>query len=353
MFRQQQVHPDQAEIYDQPNFNSYGKRSFKGIMLMGVAIAFGVGILIWGLPKASDEEARASQQLNTYARTNGAQQVAAYQPAAGAGQKEMAMPGQQAAQKKEDEGILASIKDAFSSLLPTTSYNGASGGSSIGASGAVMAPSGQLQDAMLTMEIQGMKAEAISEAAETSGALQSATTSIYDFIGNEVQDSNKDTLGMVHDVIIDKETGEGIAILVDTNNNYYGSPLRALSYEEVVSENADKGVKISTNDDVVENRTAFDYNNMDGEKYISLISLREGLIMDYENNQVGSVEGVTYKDSQAQEIYIRLDEAMVPAGKKHLFELPFTDAQTQKGNSGYNIVLTENQTRELAEYLYQ
>lgn len=353
MFRQQQIHPDQAEIYDQPNFNSYGKRSFKGILLMGVAIAFGASVLIWGISKGN-EEARANQELSAYARTSTDAEMAATQPQAGAGQTMSKMPRQADAQPQENQGILSSIKSAISSLgaaLPMAS--GPYDGETVAPSGAVVSSSGQFHDAMLTMEIQEKQAEAITEAAETAGSPKSISGSIYDYIGNEVQDSDKSALGIVHDVIIDRETGEGIAILVDTNNNYYGSPLRALSYEEVVSENAEEGVEILTSEDVVENRSAFDYQNLNGDKYVSLLFLQKGKIVDFENREVGAIEGVTYRESKAQDIYIRLDETMVPAGKKHVFELPFSKAQTLESANGYDVKLTKDQTRKLAAYLYQ
>ena len=143
-----------------------------------------------------------------------------------------------------------------------------------------------------------------------------------------------------------------MAILVDTNNRYYGSPLRALSYEEVLSQNKEGDIKTITSKDNLESRAAFDYQNLNDGQYVSLKLLQDGQILDFENRVVGSVEAIEYKDAKAQNVYIRLDPNYVPKGKEDVYRIPFNDLASVKGKAGYNMKLSETQTRDLAEYLF-
>ncbi len=178
--------------------------------------------------------------------------------------------------------------------------------------------------------------------------------SVADIIGGEVKGSKGNHTGTVHDIIINKETGEAKTIIMkEDGKSYYDRDLAALNFKNIISQDANGDTQMTITENQIENKKDFDYNVIvNSEKYLSLKSLRKGQLLDFENNVAGEVDAVIYNNAEVQKIYFALRAALSPTGKPITFGLPYDAVQVVLNPDGYDVKLTKEQTFSLAESLF-
>jgi len=130
--------------------------------------------------------------------------------------------------------------------------------------------------------------------------------SIYDVVGSDVIGRKGEKAGEVHDILINKETGEARAVIVDQNaDTYYDRDLARLNFKNIYTQQPDGDVRATITEDTLEDKKEFIYMNMD-DRFISLRHLRSGQILDFEGNVAGEVDAIIYRNAEAQRIFFAL-----------------------------------------------
>jgi sporulation protein YlmC with PRC-barrel domain len=176
--------------------------------------------------------------------------------------------------------------------------------------------------------------------------------SIYDVVGSDVIGRTGKKAGEVHDVLINKETGEARAVIVDQNaDTYYHQDLARLNFKNIYTQQPDGDVRATITENAFEDKKEFVYMNMD-ERFISLRHLRSGQILDFEGNVAGEVDAIIYRNAEAQRIFFAVKPSLSSTGSSQLFGIPYESANVVENPDGYDIQLTKAQTKSLAESLY-
>lgn len=177
--------------------------------------------------------------------------------------------------------------------------------------------------------------------------------SLYDVVGSDVVDIKGRRAGNVHDIIVDKETGEAGAVIVDEKGQSYRRELAFLSYQKVQKQEASGRVTLTVTDNKFEDNKEFRYTKLNEEGYVSLRNLRDGQVLDDQGKVAGQIEAVIYENAEAQTIVLKLKPSLTPKNKGREFSLNFEDANIIQNPDGYDIKLTAEQTEDLAKTLYE
>jgi sporulation protein YlmC with PRC-barrel domain len=176
--------------------------------------------------------------------------------------------------------------------------------------------------------------------------------SAYDVIGGSVYDSQDNYAGEIHDIIIEKQTGNAIAVVADQDDNLYENDLKAITINNVRAENNFGDIHMTVSENALESRQAFNYGNFDENRFISLKRLQNGKVLDFENKEAGMINAIVYKNKEAQRIYFTLDPGLTPEGEAILLSIPYDAINIVESNGQYNIVLSRKQTEALADIIY-
>lgn len=191
-------------------------------------------------------------------------------------------------------------------------------------------------------------AKAIADADTNDGYRHS----IKDVVGSDVVDKDGDQFGRVHDIVVNKKTGEGMAVIVDGAGEYHESQLSSLSYKNVLMQDSEGSVLMTVTGNAFQEKDGFEYTNMDNDKFISLRLLHGGQLLDDLGEVAGDVDAVIYQNAEAQKIYFVLDTALSPNADVVEFSLPFTEVNIIKNPDGYDVKMTKAQTEKLAQLLF-
>ncbi|MAI61804.1 MAG: hypothetical protein CBB87_04815 [Micavibrio sp. TMED27] len=176
--------------------------------------------------------------------------------------------------------------------------------------------------------------------------------SIYDVVGSDVVGRKGEKTGEVHDILINIETGEARAVIVDQNaNGYYGRDLTRLNFKNISTQQSDGDVQATVTEDTLEDKKEFLYENTD-DRFVSLRHLRSGQILDFEGNVTGEVDAIIYRNAEAQRIFFAIKPTLSPTGESQLFGLPYEAVNVVENPDGYDIQLTKEQTKSLAKIMY-
>ena len=177
--------------------------------------------------------------------------------------------------------------------------------------------------------------------------------SIYDVVGSDVVDIKGDDAGKIHDILVNRETGEAKAIIIDGDGATYERDVVKLKFEKVFKQDTDGDVKLSVTDNDVADKKEFVYEGLEDSPYVSLRHLRAGQILDYQGKVAGEVDAIIYENAEAQKIYFALKPSLSPTGQSKKFGIPFDAVNIVVNPDGYDIKLNKEQTEALAESLYK
>lgn len=175
--------------------------------------------------------------------------------------------------------------------------------------------------------------------------------SVLDVIGSDVRGSRGENSGRVFDILIHKKTGHAKTIIMAEDETMYSQDLIALKFEKIALQKPNGDVISSITEDAMEDKASFDYSKI-GDDYLSLKRLRHGQLLDDEGNVAGQIDAVIYTNAEVQKIYFSLAPKLSPNKKKITFGLPYDQIKVVENPDGYDVVMTKEQTKELAEALY-
>ena len=176
--------------------------------------------------------------------------------------------------------------------------------------------------------------------------------SFYDVLNGDIISSEGENAGNLHDIIIDKETGEAKAIVIEKDKRVFDRELGTLSFSQVLSQELDGDTQLTITETTFDAKTEFDYANIDYDRYISLRSLEDGQVIDDKSEYVGEIDALIYQNAEVQDVYFYVDPSLTPHGRANLVKIPFEELNVVKNASGFDIQLSTEKTRELAASLY-
>lgn len=168
--------------------------------------------------------------------------------------------------------------------------------------------------------------------------------SLADVAGRYVMDSTGQRLGHIEDIIVNQETGEAKAVIVNESGLSNYQDLNKLSYSDILQTDHEGNILASINTFAGKE---FDYNDLE-EGFISLRFLRFGQVLDDNGQTAGNIRAIIYENAEARKIFFGLDRALASGDKILEFGIPFEDVEIVRSADGYDVQLTEEQTRMLA-----
>ncbi len=174
---------------------------------------------------------------------------------------------------------------------------------------------------------------------------------LADIVGKDVTDRDGREAGFLHDVVINKTSGEGMAIIIQ-EDKYFNADLSLLEISEVETDDNASKVQTHITQESVQNREEFFYDMLDGGEYISLKQLENAKVIDFEGNVTGEVATVIYKDSEVQSLYFTLSPKFEKFDDKMAHALPYDAVNIVEGKNRYEIRLSKEQTEEIAKSLF-
>lgn len=191
------------------------------------------------------------------------------------------------------------------------------------------------------------RAEALS-AAETG-----YRHSLFNVIGAQVEGRADQKAGTVFDILVDRETGEAQALIIDEDGLEQTEDLKDIKFQKVFIQTPDGHTKLNIPEQQVEQKDPFRYAQNNSDQTISLRRLRAGQVLDFEGNVAGQIDAVIYGNAEAQRLVIDLRPVLARAGAPASFYISFDQARFEENPDGLDIKLTETQTRALAKELFK
>lgn len=208
-------------------------------------------------------------------------------------------------------------------------------------------------DGAPTMALKKASAEAAAKLnAQYSQAFEGQYThSIQTVVGSEVLDKDGQKTGQVFDILVNKDTGQAKAIIVQDDDSYYERDLKAVGFNYLDRKQDDGDRVLNIEEQTFEKAKEFEYNDKVNEAYVSLRRLQDGDLIDFEGEVAGKIDTVIYENAEAQDIYFTLRPTLAAQGPKR-FKLAFSEAEIVETPDGLDVQLTEQQTRGLASMLF-
>lgn len=259
-------------------------------------------------------------------------------------------------------GLLASFTSMIEGIF-------GGGGSDVTASGPSAADSGAMQ---AQMQIDGYVGQGGGQQAAQAGSTVTAEDVVLaradqrtlakpkdypygfkDIVNRPVADPTGKSVGAVHDILVDRETGKSLAIVVNGDSDYRGVDLSAVKFDKVEGQDAKGEIKISTDASTVGSSPAFTYDDAARTRYVSLRSLEGGTVVDNEGNVAGKVDTVIYRNQTAQNILFTVLPSAARQLNTETFAIPYQDIKIETAANGATIIqLTEAQTAAMAKSLF-
>lgn len=175
--------------------------------------------------------------------------------------------------------------------------------------------------------------------------------SLFDVIGSEVEGSADQDAGTIHDILVNRQTGEARVLIVDGDGMQSARDLRDLEFEKVFVQGRRGQIKLSVPETALDSKEVFRYTDDDQEQLISLRRLRAGQLLDFEGNIAGQIDAIIYGNAQAQGLVIDLRPALDRYSPSSYY-ISFDQARFVENPDGMDLKLTEAQTRALARQLF-
>jgi len=175
--------------------------------------------------------------------------------------------------------------------------------------------------------------------------------SVRDVVGSEVYGVNGEKAGSIFDILVNKETGQARAIIVNDDDARYERDLTAIGFKNVIKQQSDGDVSVTMAEEKVEDKPDYNYSSIEDTNYVSLRNLYDGQLIDFEGNVTGQIDAVIYENAEAQNVYFTLRATLAQALGARTFALPFDEVNIIESADGYDIKLTKEQTLALAQHL--
>ena len=173
--------------------------------------------------------------------------------------------------------------------------------------------------------------------------------SISRYIGKTVLNANGTELGQVFDIIVEQKTGTTHALVISKNAIPSTVPLNELYLEQgALKKKNTSFISFFTN----QHQQQHTANQNTPEQAVSLKSLNAGQIFDDLGLIAGKIQAVSYTPSKPKKIHFMLESHLKHKGKGEKVSFSFRHAKIIENEGQFGIMLTREQTAEIAKYLY-
>ncbi len=194
-------------------------------------------------------------------------------------------------------------------------------------------------------------AKALTGNSEPDKGNQKIKGSLFNMLDADIKSSDNRHAGKLKDVLINKNTGEIQAIIIKEDGSYIDQQMKALSFDDFTESQGNVKIPITEKD--LERKQIFDYNGFKSDEFISLAILKNAPVFDDTGKLAGRISAISESRDAVEEITFTLSAKLNPVDRPLTFSLPYTDLKIIKKAEQAGIQLSNEQTKALAEILYQ
>ena len=176
--------------------------------------------------------------------------------------------------------------------------------------------------------------------------------SLFDVIGAEVTGKTGRVVGEVEDILVNRNTGEARYLLIDDDEDKLRQDLKDIQFDKVFKQSSGGKTRIALSESGLESKDKFVYTDEERGSLISLLRLRDGLLLDYKGEIAGDVDAIIYGNAEARGLVLDLRPALEDY-QSSPFYISFDQASFVESRDGLDIKLTKSQTRALAQRLFE
>lgn len=176
--------------------------------------------------------------------------------------------------------------------------------------------------------------------------------SFYDMTFKTVENAQGQDIGIINDILVNPDNGNG-QFIIYTKDRPGQTTAHPPYYQFAMQDLQDSSGAVYRLKDRTQLRTTrlFAYDDNIMNRFLSLKNMRGAAVQDHFGKTVGQIHALIYKDQLLQDVYIRLNDALAPA-PNNIFRFGFNAADIRRQDGEYVFVMTQQQTENIAEYLY-
>ncbi|MCK6419183.1 MAG: PRC-barrel domain-containing protein [Alphaproteobacteria bacterium] len=174
-------------------------------------------------------------------------------------------------------------------------------------------------------------------------------------LGSNITNANGETIGKVHDIILDNSGRATMVIVAD--GDFFGMGKKAaFDYSVITRRNQDGDVIAPLTEEMIDRAVEFSYeDNASGDNVrlmprdaYSADELLDGQLVRPNGDTVAEIDNIFLRGGRAHQLIVGFDKMLGMGGKKAA--LGFSDAKIIKDGEGYDFQLTENQAAQFDAY---
>lgn len=174
-------------------------------------------------------------------------------------------------------------------------------------------------------------------------------------IGQPVYNANGERVAKVRDIIVDADGKAKMVILGDGDFTGLGK-LAAFQYDTITKRSSDGDIITSLTEEIIDGATSFSYSADDASDTVTVIpangysvsALLDGELKDANNQSLGDVDNISFKNATASELIIGFDKTLGLGGKKAA--LDYEDAQIVRDGNSLDFKLGANQAAQFESF---
>lgn len=176
-------------------------------------------------------------------------------------------------------------------------------------------------------------------------------------IGSTVYNTNGDAVGKVHDIILD-ETGRADRVIIADGEVFGMGKKVAFNYDVVTTRSLEGDVIAPITEDTIKRAVEFSYDRAETNKNVQVIpstsrsvaKLLDANVLNDQNEKVGSVDNIAFKNGRASELIVGFDKVLGMGGKKAA--IAYQDATLVRHGNGdsYDYKLDTQKTAQFNQY---
>ncbi|MEX1035912.1 MAG: PRC-barrel domain-containing protein [Sneathiella sp.] len=174
-------------------------------------------------------------------------------------------------------------------------------------------------------------------------------------IGEPAYNSNEERVGVIEDVILDKD-GKAVLVVIGDGDFFGTGKLAAFDYDSMVRMNADGDVIMPITEEAIERAAEFTYDEKAvGDKIrmipasgYSVEKLLDAKLVNMKGESLGDVDDITFKDGKASQLVVGVDKILGLGGEE--LSLPYDTAKVIRVEDDYEYQLTEKKAALIKNY---
>ncbi len=170
-------------------------------------------------------------------------------------------------------------------------------------------------------------------------------------LGKSIYGLEGDVVGDIHDILIHPETNMIKFLVFDENTGYDDRDLETVQFDKIFETQKDGDVVLESASDTVDTNDDIGTIADKYADYISLKSLENGVLLDFEGEKTGKIQHVIIERDKVERVYISLDPFLAPDLRGQLLSFNFDKADVVKSSEGFNIKLSTDQTFDLLKHI--